>query len=108
MANESPLEHRYSPPGWEGRNTQLSMKDRNPWANLSEHSYSSRHLNRARHMAQQASSTRDQHAAGCLAGRSDDLPRGVLFVCHFIMIFREGVLPRQAGGKLDSHFLCLS
>jgi hypothetical protein len=59
MANESPLEHRYSPPGWEGRNTPLSMKDRNPWANLSEHSYSSRHLNRARHMAPQASSTRD-------------------------------------------------
>jgi hypothetical protein len=26
------------------------MKDRNPWANLSEHSYSSQHLNRARHM----------------------------------------------------------
>jgi hypothetical protein len=26
--DKSPLEHRYSPPGWEGRNTPLSMKDR--------------------------------------------------------------------------------
>jgi hypothetical protein len=107
-ADKSLLEHHQSLLGWEGRNYPLSMEDRDPWARLSEQSFSSRHLNRARHMAQQASSTRDQHAAGCLAGRSDDLPRGVLFVCHFIMIFREGVLPRQAGGKLDSHFLCLS
>ena len=44
-----------------------------PWAPLSEHSYSSRQLNHARHMDPKASSTRDQHAAGCLAGRSDDL-----------------------------------
>ena len=72
-ANESPLEHRYSRSGWEGRNAPLSKKDRDPWARLSEQSFSSRHLNRAHHMDQKASSTRDQHAAGCLVVRSDDL-----------------------------------
>jgi hypothetical protein len=108
IVDKSLLENHQSLLGWEVRIYPCFKKYRDPWARLSEQSFSSRHLNRARHMAQQASSTRDQHAAGCLAGRSDDLPRGVLFVCHFIMIFREGVLPRQAGGKLDSHFLCLS
>ena len=70
--DKSPIDHRYSPPGWEGRNYPLSMEDRNPWANLSEHSYSSRHLNRARHMDPKASSTRDR-PLGCLAERGDDL-----------------------------------
>ena len=38
----------------------LSMKDRDPCVRLSEQSYSTRHLNRARHMDPQASSTRDR------------------------------------------------
>ena len=44
------------------------MKDRNPWANLSEQKYSSRHLNRARQKDPQASSKRDQHVAGWIQG----------------------------------------
>ena len=43
---------------------------------LSEQSYSPRHLNRARHMDPQASSTRDSTQRDGKVGRSDDL-RGV-------------------------------
>ena len=46
----------------------LSMEDRDPWARLSEQSFSSRHLNRTRQKDPQASSTRDQHAAGWIQG----------------------------------------
>ena len=46
----------------------LSMKDRDPCVRFSEQRYSSRHLNRAHHMDQKASNTRDQHAAGWKGG----------------------------------------
>jgi hypothetical protein len=58
--------------GWEGRNYPCFKKDRDPWARLSEQSFSSRHFNRGRHMDPQARSKRDQHAAACLVVRSDD------------------------------------
>jgi hypothetical protein len=64
------------------------MKDRDPCVRLSEQSYSTRHLNRARHMDPQARSTRDKHAAGCLVGQSDG-PPGVSF----------------ASGKLDFDYM---
>ena len=68
MANKSLLENHQSLLGWEVRIYPCFKKYRDPWARLSEQSFSSRHLNRARHMDPKASSTRDQHAAGWIQG----------------------------------------
>jgi len=46
----------------------LSMKDRDPCVRLSEQRYSSRHLNRARHMDPKGEQHTWQHAAGWKGG----------------------------------------
>jgi hypothetical protein len=51
-------------------------------------------LHRARHMDPQASSTRDQHAAGWIGGAERRSA--------------ERELSQRSGGKLDSDYLCLS